>query len=156
MRARPLTSFVFLLFGCSVFLACQGESGSSQADLDIKGFWFGTATPDGGAARNVNVTFNGIGDPEDGDFTAEIRFPQTLGRRRGCPARDYEMVGTLDGSEIDGKWNGTQGFEFRDVFIEFIDNDTAVGTYLVTESASLQGPSCPGETGTWQLERFIE
>ncbi|MDP6977109.1 MAG: hypothetical protein QF570_00720 [Myxococcota bacterium] len=125
--------------------------------MSLTGFWSGTTVPTAGSPdRRMNVTFAVIGEPEDGNYTASVRFPQTIGSRRGCPAKDFQLVGTLVGERLEGRLLGTQLWESRSFVFDFVDNDTAMGTYEVTSSDSSQGASCPGETGTMTLSRFIE
>ncbi len=156
MRVSRQTLAVLACLPCLLLSSCQGESGSSKNSMSLDGFWASTSTPTAGSPeRRINITFSVFGDPEDGNYTASVRFPQTIGARRGCPAREFQLVGTLDGERLEGKLLGIKLFENRDFAVDFTDNDTGIGTYEVTKSGAPNGDTCTGETGTLILNRFI-
>ncbi len=156
MRVSRQTLAVLACLPGLLLSSCQGESGSSKNSMSLEGFWPSTSTPTAGSPDStMNIVFTVFGDPEDGNYTASVRFPQTVGARRGCPAREFQLVGTLDGERLEGRLLGNRLFEDRDFAVDFTDNDTGIGTYEVTKSGSPRGDTCTGETGTLIFTRYI-
>ncbi|MCP4035824.1 MAG: hypothetical protein GY733_02715 [bacterium] len=151
MRPSILTIAVCLLF-CLLPSCKSDEGGSSGPGLNIAGFWSGYRTPDGGAALRVNVVFKLSGDPKEGSVFASVRFPTVFGFRPTCPEKVFNWAATLEGNEMDGKWHAPAQRERYLVEVEFPDDNTAIGTYEVLETPG----SCAGETGTIELDRWIE
>lgn len=160
---------------CFVLLGCMGESGSSQTALNPEGFWGGCERPDDsdvaggfydGDEQRIFVTFQLRGDAENGSYTADVRHPDVsfpAATRKGCPARDLQFAGQLDGYRFEGVFNGIQRTESWSVEIEFSeDGQSARGTYEIivsehtyfTESRD-GGPLCPGLTGTFEVARQL-
>lgn len=173
MHSRLVPLLMVLL---SFLLSCQGQSGSSDGpSYSVAGRWNGAMASDDGEGNNrpFFVVFE-VGEPLeegavlgrhlacqvlDGLFCERSSNPRQTENPftpNNCPGKPvFQWRGELVGADMTAITRNSSN-ETIELEIEFVDENTAVGTYEYVAAGTVgTARECLGETGTITLERFL-